>query len=230
MSIRVLIPCAGTGSRFGADVPKQYLEISPNKCILDYTLQSFLAIEEISEIAIITSPNDVMIDSVIAHYNDVRLSVHKVGGDTRAKTVANGLRAMSSAVADDWILVHDAARCLIKPALIHQLIDELRNDVVGGILALPVNDTVKQVVDGVIQATVDRQQIYLAQTPQMFRYSILYDALITCDLDSVTDEASAVESLGFTVKVVCGDHTNIKITYPHDLSLARFLSGFPEYN
>ncbi len=230
MSIRVLIPCAGTGSRFGADVPKQYLEISPNKCILDYTLQSFLAVEEISEIAIITSQNDVLIDSVIARYNDVRLSVHKVGGDTRAKTVVNGLRAMSLAVADDWILVHDAARCLIKPDLINRLINELRDDAVGGILALPVNDTVKKVVGGVIQATLDRKQIYLAQTPQMFRYSILHSALMECDLDAVTDEASAVESGGFVVRVVCGDSTNIKITHPHDLLLARFLSEFPEYN
>ena len=230
MSIKVLIPCAGNGSRFGADVPKQYMEISPNKCVLDYTLQSFLAVEEISEILIITSSNDILIDSIVALYNDVRLFVHKVGGDTRAKTVANGLRAMSLAVVDDWILVHDAARCLIKPNLIKHLINELRDDAVGGILALPVNDTVKNVVGGVIQTTLDRQQIYLAQTPQMFRYSVLYNALTNCDLDSITDEASAVESLGFIVRVVCGDPTNIKITHPHDLPLARFFSEFSEYN
>ena len=220
----VIIPCAGSGSRLGATIPKQYINICGTKTILDYTLESFLAVPLIDKIMVVVSHNDNMIDDILAKYNDNRLIMHKIGGETRAETVLNGLKKLSGDINDDdWVLVHDAARCLITSELIIKLINELQNDSVGGILAIPVYDTVKKVVDKKIQATMPREQIYLAQTPQMFRYSILYRALSNYDLTLLTDEASAVEKTGVNVKIVIGDSSNIKITHIGDLNLAKFL-------
>lgn len=217
----VLIPCAGHGSRFGADIPKQYTKIL-DKTLLEYTLDVFLSIKQIYQIIIVADPND----SYIKMYQSLstRISIQYVGGETRARSVLNGLYKISCD-PDSWVLVHDAARCCITSNLILNLLEELQNDPVGGVLAIPVIDTVKLVEsNNIIKKTLPRNQIYLAQTPQMFRYQILLNALKSCiNKDNITDEASAVEALGLPTKIVMGSCQNIKVTYPEDLELAEFI-------
>lgn len=214
----VLIPCAGSGARFGGTLPKQYVKIGA-KTILEHTVDAFLQVEEISEIIIVVNANDNVINDISALKNHV--TILKVGGKTRANTVLNGLNHLT--LADkDWVLVHDAARCCIEPELIKKQIAELRNDDVGGILAIPVTDTVKVVNSGIISATLDRNTVYLAQTPQMFRYGVLKQALSThYNVPGITDEASSVEKLGLPVRVINGSVSNIKVTYAEDLTTVQ---------
>ncbi len=216
---RVLIPCAGSGSRFNYSIPKQYVEIN-GKSILEYTLNVFLSIPLIEQIIIVANPYDSYIDSYVNL--SAKIIIHKVGDTTRAGSVLNGLKQLNCK-PDDWILVHDAARCCITPENVNELILQLQNDNVGGILAIAATDTLKLGLDNVIKETIDRSKVYLAQTPQMFRYGVLYKALDATDLDQITDEASAVERLGLPVHLVKGDVTNIKVTYPFDLHIARLL-------
>lgn len=221
----VLIPCAGYGSRFGMDIPKQYAKIL-NKTLLEYTLDVFLSIKQIHQIIIVANPND----SYIKRYETLstRICIQYVGGETRALSVLNGLYKVSCS-PDSWVLVHDAARCCITSNLILNLLKELQNDPVGGILAIPAIDTVKVVENNnIIKKTIPRNHIYLAQTPQMFRYQILFTALKSCinnciNKYNLTDEASAVETLGLPIKIVMGSCQNIKVTYPEDLQLAEFI-------
>jgi 2-C-methyl-D-erythritol 4-phosphate cytidylyltransferase len=143
------------------------------------------------------------------------------GGETRAESVANGLLA-SELEPDDWVLVHDAARPCLTQAHLAKLIAELRDDAVGGILAVPVADTLKRAdAQQRIEFTEPRDRLWQAQTPQMFRAGLLAEALARCK--NVTDEASAVESLGFQPKLVEGDSSNFKVTYPQDIRLAELL-------
>ncbi len=218
MQFVVLIPCAGNGSRFGNTIAKQYVKIG-GKSILEHTLNAFLCVEEISEIIIVVNCNDSLADEMCLLSSKVRIL--KAGGDTRAKTVLNGLNSLVIA-DDDWVLVHDAARCCITPEIIKNQITELKHDAVGGVLAIPVTDTVKLVNNGIISATLDRSAIYLAQTPQMFRYNILKQALSINDNGyEITDEASSVENLGFSVKIIAGSRDNIKVTYQEDLTTVK---------
>ena len=218
MSNYVLIPCAGGGSRFGMPTPKQYTTIGA-KTVIEHTLSAFANLDEITEILVVVAPEDTAIDKYIQVSSKIR--VVRVGSYTRAKTVLNGLKTIKCE-ANDFVLVHDAARCCISQNAIKNIINKLANDNVGGILALPVCDTLKQGNDGVITRTVDRANLYQAQTPQMFRYNILLEALSHCDLDAITDDASAVEALGLPVKLIEGEVTNIKLTYPSDIKLAQF--------
>lgn len=215
----VLIPCAGLSSRFGGQTSKIYTNVA-KKTLIEHTLMAFLAIEQISSIVLVASPNDFYIDSYKSLSD--KISIKKVGGQTRAETVLNGLNILECN-SDDWILVHDAARCCIKIDLINKLINELSLTEIGGILAIKSIDTIKKVNNGIITETLDRQQIYLAQTPQMFRYKILKDSLSNKDLTKITDEASAVEQMGYAVKIVEGEAANIKVTYPVDLLFAEVL-------
>lgn len=214
-----LIPCAGNGSRFGSKIPKQYSKIG-DKTILEYSLQAFLQVEEIAQIVVVASAADEYIEQYIPSSD--KIIVHYVGGDTRAKSVINGLSCLSCDESD-WILVHDAARCCITPQLITDLITQLSDDNVGGILAIPATDTIKAVKDKVIERTIKREMIYLAQTPQMFRFNILWQALSKLDLNNVTDEASAVERLNLPVKIIQGSVANLKVTYPLDLKIAELI-------
>ncbi len=152
------------------------------------------------------------------------------GGETRAESVRNGLRALRDRVAaHDWILVHDAARPCLPAAVIDRLIATLAGDAVGGIAALPVADTLRRAdADHRIAAPIPRAGLWAAQTPQMFRHGILLDALERCDLSTVTDEAGAVEALGRTPRLVEGDPANLKVTYARDLALAAQLLQTPE--
>ena len=218
MSNFVLIPCAGSGSRFSAKLPKQYVSIA-GKTVIEHTIQAFLALETIDHIILIASPGDMFIDRYSELSN--KISIFKVGGSTRAISVLNGLNKLKCK-DDDWILVHDAARCCVLPDSIANLLEELGSDNVGGILALPVTDTLKLGVDNIITRTIDRQNMYQAQTPQMFRYAVLLKALSQSDLNKITDEAGAVENMGLKVRLVKGEATNIKLTYPADLVLAEF--------
>lgn len=215
----VIIPVAGNGSRFGGSIPKQYTLIN-DKTVLQHTLDAFLKVDRIEQIVLIANPNDTIIEQYIKPNNKV--IIHKVGGITRSESVTNGLKKLNCA-SDDWILVHDAARCCIKVESINNLIDSLYNSDSGGILASKATDTIKYAENNIIQKTINREYIYLAQTPQMFRYTLLLNALNTVDLNQVTDEASAIEAIGAKVNIVINDNTNIKITYPQDIELAKIL-------
>ena len=218
----VVIPCAGSGNRFGSELPKQYHEIC-GQTVLDWCLQAFISITEIEQIVLVANPEDVQINNYSQY---AKVSIQRIGGKTRAQSVLNGINQINCA-DDDWILVHDAARCCIKTSDIVNLIYQLQNHAVGGILAQKAVDTIKQVnTAGEIVATLNRQFIYQAQTPQMFRAGLLKHALLHSNPELITDEASAIESRGLTPQVIeCGSH-NFKITYPHDLKLAEvFISA-----
>lgn len=216
-----LIPCAGMGSRFSNKMPKQYFKIG-NKTVLEYTIRAFINTELIDEIIVVVNPHDTFIDNIIEKINNPKVIVARCGGDNRAQTVLNGLDQLEID-KDSWILVHDAARCCITPELINMQISELRDDQVGGILAIAAIDTIKYVDGNVIERTFDRTKIFLAQTPQMFRFEILKTALKNANLSIVTDEASAVESLNKKVRIVLGSQDNIKITMPEDIKKAQLI-------
>ncbi|MFZ6644393.1 2-C-methyl-D-erythritol 4-phosphate cytidylyltransferase [Undibacterium sp. TJN25] len=220
-----LIPAAGVGSRMGAATPKQYLALS-GISILQHTVQAFLRAPQIAHTAVVVSRDDAYADDAL--HAAGKLSVLRCGGDTRKESVRNGLQALRqlpglSVADDDWVLVHDAARPGLTPALIARLIAQIGSHDVGGLLALPVVDTVKRSVNGVV-TTVAREGLWLAQTPQMFRYRLLCDALDAAS--EVTDEASAIEAAGYTPMLVEGHARNLKVTLPSDLALAQlYLSG-----
>ncbi|MFL0798750.1 MAG: 2-C-methyl-D-erythritol 4-phosphate cytidylyltransferase [Cellvibrionaceae bacterium] len=206
----------------GSDKPKQYLTIG-NKTVLEHTLNRLLSLPAIDSVHVAISKNDTCFDSL-----DLPKGVCRVeGGAERYDSVLNGLKAIAPHVkADDWVLVHDAARCCVMPENIQRLIDELKLDPVGGLLALPASDTLKEVdEDGRVSCTIDRSIIWQAQTPQLFRYSVLLHALEASVVKGfpITDEASAMEQAGYRPKLIPGRRDNIKITTPEDLALAEFI-------
>lgn len=221
MSRRVaLVPAAGHGSRFGAASPKQYLQLA-GRPLMWHTLSTLTSVDAIDEVAVVISPQDEWFDDY--DWTLPKLSVYRVGGATRALSVRQGLAALAPA-ADDWVLVHDAARCCLTAAMVERLLAAVGDDPVGGLLALSVPDTVKRADrDGRVATTLPRQGLWLAQTPQMFRAGCLARALEGELDDSITDEASAVEQLGLKPLLVEGDAGNFKVTWPRDLALARAL-------
>ena len=217
----VLIPCAGAGSRAGTSRPKQY-QLLAGKAIVWHTLQAFRQVLEISGIWVVTSPTDDGFSQACPDFNqpgDVQVNV---GGVTRALSVRNGLQALlgHTAKPTDWVLVHDAARCLITVEQITTLITACQNDAVGGLLALPLPDTLKSSADGRVAATITRADKWLAQTPQMFRIGALLAALEATG-DVVTDESSAMEAQGLKPLLIEGSAQNFKVTYPEDFALAE---------
>lgn len=223
-----LIPAAGVGARMGADCPKQYMPLA-GKLMLMHVLDTFASSDKIAHTYVVVSADDGYIDDALAgakHLADRVTVIHK-GGATRHQSVLNGLAAMRKQVDDDdWVLVHDAARPGLTTELIDRLVHEVHGDAVGGLLALPVVDTLKR-SDGEGRAlqTVSRDRLWAAQTPQMFPYALLHRAL--AQATEVTDEASAVESLGLRPKIVEGSPRNFKVTLPHDVALAELhLKGF----
>lgn len=218
----VIIPAAGSGSRMGADAPKQYLSLH-GKSLIQHVIEVFDAATKISSINVILSVDDALWRSEYLNVSS-KAQVHYCGGDTRAATVLNALIAIEpQAAADDWILVHDAAR----PGLTHQLLNHflqtLENDEVGGLLALPLADTLKRAdSEQRVSATVPRTDLWQAQTPQMFRYAMLKEALTTFN-GTPTDEAEAIEALGLKPKLVTGALRNLKVTYPQDLAVLSAL-------
>jgi 2-C-methyl-D-erythritol 4-phosphate cytidylyltransferase len=217
-----LIPAAGVGARMGTDCPKQYMPLA-GKLMLVHVLDTFASSPAIAHVYVVVSAEDGYIDEALAgakHLADRVTVIHK-GGVTRHQSVLNGLKAMRGEVGDaDWVLVHDAARPGLTEELIARLVAAVGDDPVGGLLALPVVDTLKRGdAEGRALATVPRDQLWAAQTPQMFRYALLRRALEQAA--AVTDEASAVEAIGLRPKLVEGSPRNFKVTLPHDVALAE---------
>lgn len=217
-----IVPAAGSGSRFGAEKPKQYLDLLGRPLIF-HTLAALCACPDIERVWVVLAPDDPWWPRYDWSELGAKLETVRCGGATRAESVTNGLQAAAMvATDDDWVLVHDAARPCLSPAMLDALFADLANDPVGGILAVPVADTLKRAdAEQRVAATEPRDGLWQAQTPQMFRYGLLCDALQKCR--DVTDEAGAVEALGLKPKLVRGDATNLKVTYPADLPLAAMI-------
>jgi 2-C-methyl-D-erythritol 4-phosphate cytidylyltransferase len=228
--IHVLIPCAGSGSRAGTALPKQYtlLECLP---LVIHTVQAFAQVAGLSQCLLVVAPDDVTLAGLLAQHNLGQWAVSPVGGATRAQSVLAGLRHLQAQGAHeaDWVMVHDAARCLIEPASVASLMAACRADAVGGLLAQPLADTLKAERGGRVQATLERSAKWLAQTPQMFRLGVLTEALVQAG-DAVTDEASAMEHIGLAPLLVRGSAHNFKVTYPEDFQLARALLAARQVN
>jgi 2-C-methyl-D-erythritol 4-phosphate cytidylyltransferase len=222
----VLIPSAGVGARAGATMPKQYREIG-GRPLLHYTLAAFDVCEELAQILVVLSADDSHFDTL--DFSGLRFAARRCGGPTRHASVLNGLGALAEfgASDDDWVLVHDAARPGVTPELIRALVKAVKDDAVGGIIAMPLADTLKRAAldpqVARIGHTEPREGLWLAQTPQMFRIGLLRDALLRAQQEgfAVTDEASALERLGHQPLLVPGTMRNFKVTYPEDFAMAE---------
>jgi len=213
-----LVPCAGVGQRAGGEGPKQYQSVG-DEPMVRHTLRALAGVSRLAGGVLAVAPGDKFFEH--APPADPRFAVVACGGATRARTVANGLTALAErgAAADDWVLVHDAARCLVTPDRIDALIDACLEDAVGGLLAQPLADTLKASHGDRAHSTLDRRDRWLAQTPQMFRLGLLADALAHAG-DAVTDESGAVEAMGLQPRLVPGGAQNFKVTWPEDFALA----------
>ena len=218
----VVIPAAGSGSRMGADTPKQYLNLH-GKTLIQHVIKVFDQSARISTIHILINQEDIHWRSTYLNSSS-KLQVHHCGANTRAGTVLKGLEAIQDQVkSDDWILVHDAARPGLSNLLLNQLISTLENDAVGGLLAMPLADTLKRAdIEHRVSATIPRNGLWQAQTPQMFRYATLKKALAEFN-GTPTDEAEALEALGLKPQLVTGELRNLKVTYPQDLAVLSAL-------
>ena len=218
-----LVPCAGVGVRAGAVGPKQYAPLA-GQAVVAHTLDALAAVPDLAATQVVLAADDTEFEGHAPRFVGPRAWVARCGGATRAASVAAGLVALQQrgALAHDWVLVHDAARCLLRAAWVQRLIDACRDDDVGGLLALPLADTLKQSHGERVAATLPRAQKWLAQTPQMFRLGLLHRALLQAG-DAVTDESSAIEALGLQPRLVRGELENFKLTWPADFLLAERL-------
>lgn len=207
----------------GSEVPKQYLEIA-GASLLEHSLGALLACDQIEAVAVALHPQDTQAATVALLANPRVLPVS--GGAQRADSVLAGLTALEQqASPDDWVLVHDAARPCLGQEELSRLIEQVQGSGVGGLLAEPITDTVKQAgADARVRQTLDRDSLWRAQTPQMFRLGELHDALARAlhEGQAVTDEASAMEMAGYPVQLVRGSPRNLKVTHPADLELAAW--------
>ncbi len=263
LRLHALVPCAGSGSRAGTAMPKQYHPLA-GQPLVQHTLRALGAVQRLSTLLVAVAPGDRALDEMPGLRGLPGLVRAECGGPTRAATVAAGLRALRErgAADADWVLVHDAARCLVTPALVDRLIDACLDDPVGGLLAQPLADTLKRGEADThaapapalaeanagssasaasafagpagasqpkpatrIAATVPREDLWLAQTPQMFRLGPLLAALEAAEARglAITDEASAMEAAGHAPRLVPGSPHNIKVTWPEDFALAEVL-------
>lgn len=219
----IVVPAAGVGARMGASCPKQYLPLV-GKTVIEHTLERLLQLPDIAGIYLVLDARDTYwVDLSLAQ--DERICC-VAGGAERCDSVLNALEQLQDkASPDDWVLVHDAARpCIHTDSVLH-LIDRVNNHPVGGILGVPVSDTLKQVTDSVIYSTADRRLLWQAQTPQMFRLGLLRNCLqrALAERKIITDESSALELYGYQPLMVQGRSDNIKITRPEDLAIAAML-------
>ncbi len=222
--LHALVPCAGIGERAGTAGPKQYAPLA-GRALVAHTLDALLAVPRLHAVLVALAPGDTVFERHVPGFAGPRAWTARCGGATRAATVAAGLGELQrrGAEADDWVLVHDAARCLLRPAWVDALIDACAADAVGGLLALPLADTLKQAdAAGRVATTVDRAGKWAAQTPQMFRLGLLQRALAAAG-DAVTDESAAVEALGLAPRLVAAPLENFKLTWPADFALAERL-------
>jgi len=212
-------------------MPKQYRTVA-GRDLLHYSLAAFDACSEFAQTLVVIAPDDAHFDA--RRFAGLRFAVRRCGGASRQASVLNGLHALAEFGArdDDWVLVHDAARPGITPSLIRTLIGALKGDAVGGIMALPVADTLKRIAPGSggqIARTEPRDGLWQAQTPQMFRIGMLREAILRAQQDGhdLTDEASAIEWLGHAPRLVQGSLRNFKVTYPEDFDLAEAILSRP---
>jgi 2-C-methyl-D-erythritol 4-phosphate cytidylyltransferase len=220
----IIIPAAGSGSRMAGEIPKQYMLLY-GKPLISHCIETFFIHPRIASIHVALSVNDTFWDGLTPEPAS-KLKLHYTGGETRAQTVLNTLQSIDVA-EDDWILVHDAARPGLTQHLLDTLINTLENDPVGGLLAMPVADTLKFAGEhNEVLKTIPRAHLWQAQTPQMFRYGMLKHALEAnihaapspaANVVLATDEAEAIEALGLQPKLVLGELRNLKVTYPKDL-------------
>jgi 2-C-methyl-D-erythritol 4-phosphate cytidylyltransferase len=217
-----LVPAAGSGSRFGAQQPKQYLPLA-GRPLIQHALSMLCGHPRIDRVVVVLSPDDMYWRAHDWRAFGPKLMPVQCGGASRAASVRNGLSEIAGwARPDDWVLVHDAARPCLDAELLDRLIDALADDAVGGLLALPVTDTLKKAgTDDRVECTVPREAMWQAQTPQMFRLALLRDALGRHA--DVTDEASAVEMAGHAPKLVASRAGNLKVTWPEDMRLAEMI-------
>ena len=218
----VIIPAAGIGQRMGSETPKQYLKIN-NETIVERTISLFSTNFLIEKVVVVLHPSDTRWSTLNIQYPDKVVTA--VGGDVRVESVRQGLLYLKKeAAANDWVLVHDVVRPCLSSALLNFFINTIADHRVGGLLALPVTDTIKKIdTDHVVRTTISREGLWVAQTPQMFRYGFLLDAIENAiQLDTpVTDESCAIELAGEHPIVIRGDWRNIKITTPEDLEQAK---------
>lgn len=219
-----LVPAAGASSRFGIGIPKQYRPLAGHP-LLYHTLRQFTEHPRIEQVFVVLAPTDAQFR--LSDWGDLegRIQPLYCGGETRAASVYNGLLATRDSVdGDDWVLVHDAARPCLSVDALDRLILEVGDDEAGGLLAIPVADTLKRGdAGGRVSATEQRDGLWQAQTPQMFRYGFLIEALRRCAPGTITDEASAIERMGLYPKLVMGETRNLKVTYQQDLELAALI-------
>src|SRR5438067_5097891 len=221
-----LVPAAGQGTRMGDAVPKQYLPIA-GRPMMFHSIEALAAVSRIERVYVCLSPLDrhwgahdwsALSDKVEAIF---------CGGARRAETVLNSLKFLEGRIAkDDWVLVHDAARPCIRTELVEQFLDELEDDQVGGLLAMPLADTLKSADENQrVAPTIPRLNLWRAQTPQMFRYGLLRRGLE--NKPAATDESEAVESIGYNApRLVQGESTNIKVTFAEALRIAELILQF----
>jgi 2-C-methyl-D-erythritol 4-phosphate cytidylyltransferase len=215
-----LVPAAGSGSRMGGELPKQYLDLA-GKPMIYHALTTLCTSPEINTVFVVLAPDDEHFKNFDWSHCGEKLEPLYCGGATRAESVTNGLMA-AELEPDEWVLVHDAARPCLSKAQLARLIIEVRDDEVGGILAVPVADTLKRAdARRRIVQTEDRNGLWQAQTPQMFRTGLLLQALN--QTRDVTDEASAIEAMGLHPRLVESETTNFKVTYPQDIRMAELI-------
>jgi len=223
-NVWAVIPAAGSGSRMGAGLPKQYLELN-GRTLLQHTLQRVLSYTRVKGLVLVVAANDRRWVDIVARLADDRLET-VTGGTERFQSVLNGLRALRSrAQSDDWVMVHDAARPCVRHSDLDRLFMAIEGEPAGGLLGMRVRDTMKRSADDQhVTATVDREGLWHALTPQVFRYRLLLDALEQTARDTVlvTDEAAAMERCGYHPLMVEGRGDNLKVTRPEDLALASF--------
>lgn len=220
--LHVIIPAAGTGSRMGSGIPKQYLKLH-GETLIQHVIKVFEQSIKIHSVHIILSVTDTYWCNDYLGVSKKSV-VHYCGGETRAQTVLKALNEITPQVAiTDWVLVHDAARPGLNNGLLDYLISTLEHDDVGGLLALPLADTLKRAnQQGKVKETIPRDALWQAQTPQMFKFDMLKTALEQF-VGSPTDEAEAIEALGFKPTLVKGELQNMKVTYSQDLSILSML-------
>ena len=224
MNCFLIIPASGSGSRMKTTIPKQYLRLENGLSILDQSLKTLLKMDDIIGCVVAISQDDEYFQASSYQKHGKMLAIAE-GGKERFHSVLNALKTLSEfANKDDWVLVHDAVRPCIKVSDVQSLINELRDGSDGGILATPVLDTLKLANDAEVQRTVDREGLFQAQTPQMFKFGVLTKALesVISNNTHITDEAEAVSRMGGKVKIVIGSESNIKITVADDLHLANY--------
>lgn len=228
MNTWIIVPAAGVGRRFGGEIPKQYQQLL-GKLVIEHTLERLLQLEDVQIVAAVSSEDTLW--QTLSVFQNPRIQT-TIGGEERADSVRLALESLQGkAQKDDWVLVHDVARPCVRVQDIQYLMITLASHKVGGVLAIPVSDTVKRVLnESNIDSTEDRSQLWAAQTPQMFRYGLLLESLQKAVQQQYqpTDESAAIEQLGYTPCVVEGSRDNIKITRLEDMAIAEAIMNYQQ--